>query len=304
MNRCPLCKNENIEPIEEIDTKLLKKLYRKSFDIDISSLVDNVDKIIYSECGRCKLRYYHPLIAGDEHFYSKLQEQEWYYLSEKYEYGVAKAYICESDKVLEVGSGKGAFAKHLPTKRYVGLDFSKKAKAMAEKNGVLIENSTIQEYVADHRDEFDIVVSFQVLEHVFDPASFVDSMVDALKVGGKLIVAVPAEDSFLKYVNNGLLNMPPHHVTRWSDETLTYLGKMYGLDMVEIHHEKVQPIHKAWYFSTLIQSLFMKQRVLSDSLFRRLMIKVSNRVAHALAKGIKDEMLPNGHTVVAVYEKR
>ena len=299
---CPLCKNENIKELETIDKDELNKLYKNFTNIDFSYLL--VQDLIYCECQKCKLRYYNPLITGDESFYNSLQKFDWYYMDEKDEYHEAKKYIKSTDKVLEVGSGKGAFAKHLATKDYIGLDFSENAKKMAAENGITIENEIIQEYAKKHQEKFDIVVSFQVLEHVSDSKSFIESKLEALKIGGKLIIAVPSEDSFLKYVNNGILNMPPHHVTRWSDDTLRFIAKEYDLELLNIYHEKIQEVHKLWYLNTLIQNSLFENKLINSSIIRKICSKLGSLLSRLLIKGLKDEMLPNGHTVLVVYEKK
>jgi len=299
---CPLCHHKTIIELEVIDSKSLSKMYKKLTGIDFSYLLNK--NIKYCECQNCKLRYYNPLITGDEKFYNSLQGFDWYYVDEKEEYLKAKKYIASDDKVLEVGSGKGAFAKHLATKNYVGLDFSTHAKKLAAKNGIIIENEMIQDYADKHRESFDVVVSFQVLEHVSNPKSFLEAKLKALKSGGKMFVAVPSEDSFLKHVTNGILNMPPHHVTRWSDETLRYIAYEFDLELLDIHHEVVQPIHKQWFLNVLVQNALLKYKLIDTSFLRKVVSIVANVCSRVLDRGVKDEFLPNGHTVIAVYKKK
>ena len=299
---CPFCLDETVIELELIDHKKLEKRYRQLTGTDFTYLLDQDLK--YCECQNCRLRYYAPLITGDETFYNALQGFEWYYMDEKEEYKEAIKQISPYDKVLEIGSGKGAFAKHLPTDNYTGLDFSQKAKEIAAKNGIKIENEMIQDFADKHPNTFDVVVSFQVLEHVSDPKSFVESQIKALKSGGKLIIAVPSEDSFLKYVTNGILNMPPHHVTRWSDTTLEFIAEQYNLEVIDLYHEKVQKVHKQWYLNTLIQTALLKTKVLDDSLVRKLVARAAELLSKVLVKGLKDELLPNGHTVIAIYKKK
>lgn len=47
------------------------------------------------------------------------------------------------------------------------------------------------------------------------------------------------------------LNMPPHHVTRWSDRSLVNLLVRLGIPKVSLWHEPVAPYHSDWYKSTL-----------------------------------------------------
>ncbi|MBK2357532.1 class I SAM-dependent methyltransferase [Francisella hispaniensis] len=298
---CPLCDTENIKKLEKIDKKSLIGLYKKATSEDFSYLISQ--DIDFCECNNCKLRFYDPLTTGDEKFYNSLQKFEWYYLDDKEEYVYAKDYISSTDKVLEVGSGKGAFAKHIDTKDYVGLDFSRQAKNMAQQNGIVVENELIEDYAEKHPHEFDVVVSFQVLEHVSNPKQFIESKIKTLKKGGRLIIAVPSEDSFLKYAINAILNMPPHHVTRWSDATFKYIADIYNLTIETIYHEKVQDVHKSWYLTTLIANSISANRIIDTSFFYKFKNKFAGLIGRFLSRGLKNEMLPNGHTVLVVYTK-
>ncbi len=299
---CPLCKSEKIKKLDTLDKDKLIELYEKFTTVNFGYLINK--DISYCICKKCKLRYYDPLTIGDENFYNTLQKFDWYYMNEKSEYLEVAKYIKVGDKVLDVGSGKGAFAKHLATKDFTGLDTSEEAKKMALKDGIIIENKTIQDYVKEHEESFDVVTSFQVLEHIPNPNSFIKSKIQVLKSGGKLVIAVPSEDSFLKYVSNGILNMPPHHATRWSDETLKFIAKQYNLKLLKIHHENIQDVHKLWYVNTFIQNSMLSAKLLDKSFTRKIVSAVSNILSRILVKGAKKEFLPNGHTVIAIYEKK
>jgi len=299
--KCPLCESTKINKLDTINKNDLVHLYKKMTEIDFGYLI--TQDIDCCECQECKLRFFDPLVTGDEKFYNALQKFDWYYMDEKEEYVYAKEYIQATDKVLEVGSGKGAFAKHITSKDYIGLDFSENAKKMAEQNGITIENEMIQDYAEKHPNSFDVVMSFQVLEHVSDSKSFIEAKVKALKTGGKMIIAVPSEDSFLKYTTNGILNMPPHHVTRWSDETLKYIGERYNLEVENIYHEKVQEIHKKWFLNTFFKSAVTSNKLIDVSLKNKFISKGFSLLSKFFTKKLKDEMLPNGHTVLVVYKK-
>jgi len=300
---CILCGNKDVDNIGKIDIKSLIKLYFKMTSVDFLYLFNKNTNLSYNQCRKCGLKYFTPLIVGDEKFYNSFQEIDWYYMDEKEEYQYAKKFIKNNDKVLEVGCGKGAFARIVPTNCYVGLDSSEKAKKMASKNGVRIKNESIELHAQNHQDYYDVVCSFQVLEHVPNPFSFLNSSIQTLKKRGLLIIAVPSEDSFLKYVTNGILNIPPHHISRWSDDTLNYLTKIFDLELLEIYHEKIQKIHKRYFLHTLISNIFLKPKLVDLSIRRKIVSKISSLLAIFVEKNFKKEFLPNGHTIVGVYRR-
>ena len=137
MKICPLCKNSKIQTLETLRFDELVFLYQRKFKTNVSHLIK--EDLQYCECQTCKLRFFDPLITGDEKFYNFLQPFDWYYVADKEEFLLAKKFIGAKDMVLEIGSGAGTFAKHVQG-GYIGLDFSPKAKEMAAQNGIKIEN--------------------------------------------------------------------------------------------------------------------------------------------------------------------
>ncbi|PAF51939.1 class I SAM-dependent methyltransferase [Helicobacter sp. 13S00477-4] len=300
--KCPLCEQNECKIQETIQKKDLITLYQKAFNIDISSLIQS--NINYYICKHCDFRFFvdenGTMPTGDNAFYNTLNKLPWYYMNEKNEYHFAKDFIQPQHKVLEVGCGKGAFSLFLKTNDYTGLEFSTDAKKIAKENGIHIENLSIQEYSDSHQECFDVVCSFQVLEHVSNPKNFLSSKVKSLKGGGAMIIAIPSEDSFLKDCVNGILNMPPHHVSRFSDTCLKKIAKIFDLDLIEIYHENIQPEHIDLYKSIIWTKKFLSTPLID----KRLVRKFINRAGLIGKKFIHIPPKAYGHTVVAVYQKK
>lgn len=295
--KCPLC-NSNTHQRKEVDLYHLSELYFSSFNIDITALITQA--LYFYHCPTCDFRFFaqkdEKIPTGNDNFYNSLNKISWYYCSEKHEYGYAKQFVKPQDKVLEVGCGKAAFAKYIPQAKYTGLEFSTDAKKMAQENGITIENISIQEYSKSHLGEFDVVCSFQVLEHVSDPHSFIQAKVDSCRGGGQIIIAVPSEDSFIKYAVNGILNMPPHHIGRFTDKCLINIAKLFDLKLINLYHENVQPQHINFYKSVMFSKKLFTPQLLSSNPLRR----IANRLGRLFEKVPKNAY---GHTVVAIYQK-
>lgn len=300
-NNCPLCESIKIVQQTTINGSDLRKKYQKLVGDSYKYIIS--DYITQFKCHNCGLIFFNPMDVGDEAFYSSLQNFEWYYLNDKNEYHYITKYISKGDKILDVGCGKGAFLKLVPFCNYTGLELSKGAKNLAKNDGIHIKNETIQSHSCSHPEEYDLVCSFQVLEHVSDPFSFIDASLKTLRIGGLLIIAVPSEDSFLKYVVNGILNMPPHHVSRWSDKTLETIASIFNLEIIDIHHEKLEEIHFELYLRTLIENSILDPQLIDLTIKRKIVSIFSRLLAKRLKKGMKKDMLPAGHSVIAVYRK-
>jgi len=251
---CPACQHKEFDQIDSVDARALAKGYRlPHLGIDISKfLPSDLDCIDLLECRACGLRWYWPMIPGDARFYAQLQRIELYYQTDKPEHTYAAAQVTEGQTVLEVGCGAGAFAARLPASViYRGLEFNDAAVHSALALGLDVVHQSVEQEAATRPANFDVVCHFQVLEHVPDVVGFMKACVTALRPGGKLIVTVPAEDSFLRIAGAAWLNMPPHHVTRWTDRALTNLLASLGVETQSVWHEPVAPFHAEWYSAVL-----------------------------------------------------
>lgn len=246
---CPACLADDTEAVECLDrTDLIRSYRRKGIDVG-AYLPDS--SLTLCLCNQCGLGFFDPFCVGDGLFYEQLQTQDWYYQDDKPEYAYAAKLVREGCSLLEVGCGKGAFRAWLPESvRYSGLEFNDEAVQKARAGGLDVRKQPVEEH-ADEGRRYDVVCAFQVLEHVEHPRQFFHACVQALKPGGTLMIAVPAQDSFLAIAPNSPLNMPPHHVTRWTDRALTNLARSEGFSKTDIWHEAVADFHKEWHATTL-----------------------------------------------------
>ncbi|OGU15534.1 MAG: hypothetical protein A2076_12765 [Geobacteraceae bacterium GWC2_53_11] len=285
-------------------------MYKSLLGIDVSEEFAEVVSFDCIRCGDCDLCYFSPAVSGSEHFYKMLQAFNWYYMDEKNEYDFARHLVKPTDDILEIGCGKGAFAKLINCKSFLGLEYSKEAQILASENGVKVISETIQNHSTHKAQVYDVVCSFQVLEHVTDVRSFIESAVVCLKNNGLLIVSTPSSDSFAALVPNFILDMPPHHVTRWSDNSLINAAKLFNLDLLELWHEPLQDIHRGFYAQTIcahaVMELFRQQnRVWNDSFIYRFVSMACLIPSKLFAKCLPGRFShPRGISVTAVFRKQ
>ena len=118
-----------------------------------------------------------------------------------YEY--VKGQLAPSDKLLEVGFGEGYGSEMLlgSCDSYTGVDVAEDAVDYAgETYGAA--NCKFDHYdggVLPYDDEsFDVVISFQVIEHVPEDVGFVRQLARVLKKGGRLYLTTPNKATRLK----------------------------------------------------------------------------------------------------------
>lgn len=101
---------------------------------------------------------------------------------------------CEGKRILEVGCGCGDLLQVLERRGYqgVGIDISEEALAVAAA-GLTGGRFTVAHCTpGELREEFDVVVASEVMEHYHDDALFLQQLRERLRDGGQLLLTVPA----------------------------------------------------------------------------------------------------------------
>ncbi len=124
-------------------------------------------------------------------------------LRHKFAYNHANKYLSKSDVVVEVGSGEGYGTSTLSEtcKKITGVDVDVSAVDHANKQ-YKSKKCEFKLYnggrLPFNDGSGDVVISFQVIEHVKDDALFVSEIYRVLKPGGVFIVATPNRLTRLK----------------------------------------------------------------------------------------------------------
>ena len=232
------------ELIRTIPTAMIIDLYKEDADIDVSEYFKGMKEIYVYKCLQTGYRFYYPFtLAGNDKFYEQLQKFDWYYAEWKWDYDAALPFIANGSKVLDIGCGSGNFLVRLKNDKNcdcTGLEFNDKAIEGGRKKGLTIHKEFIQDYAKSHKNEYDFVCFFQVLEHISEIDSFMSAAVECLKPGGKMIICVPNNNPYYqKYYEYHSFNMPPHHMGLWNETAFNGLTSIYPLKMKSVITEKL-----------------------------------------------------------------
>jgi 2-polyprenyl-3-methyl-5-hydroxy-6-metoxy-1,4-benzoquinol methylase len=137
----------------------------------------------------------------------------------------------EDAALLDVGCGNGALLSELGRYgrwRLCGVETSATGVEIARNQG-------IDARLADGRKDlsglfeqmFDLVISIEVIEHIYDSAGFLDAAYRVLRPGGKMVISTPyhgyLKNLLLAAMNKCDTHYDPRneHIRFWSRQTLT-----------------------------------------------------------------------------------
>jgi len=262
--KCPMCSSKKVAKINELSVSDIEYIYRIRHGIEMRNFfVDHIfesESFILYRCKKCDLEFYSPMVLGDGEFYSQLQGGGEYYPEGKLEHSYVASVVNNISKgktsVLEIGGGNGNLAELLDVDKYVALELNPNGLECIKKKGFQAYNMTVERFTESNPgDEFDAVIACQVLEHVENVHTFIESSIRLTKKGGLLIFSVPSRDTFMSDEINNVLNMPPHHQTLWGASVFSNMEDIYKLKIMNIVNHRLEPIHYMSYAKTMSGNL-------------------------------------------------
>ena len=240
---CPITKKNSTELFASFEGKDIIELYRQHLNIDVSRFFKDHTVFYLYRCNETGYKFYYPRdLCGDGKFYEDLQTQlgPEYYHEWKFENQLAFDEIKAGNKVLDIGCGIGNFLTKVAekTNHAYGLELNEKAISICTGKGLNVYRELIQDHAKGHKEYYDVICMFQVLEHVYDVKEFIDSSLKSLKKGGKLIIGVPnSEPYFLGYDKYCTLNLPPHHMGLWNKTVFERFAELFNLSILKVKYD-------------------------------------------------------------------
>ena len=283
----------------------ISEKWHDGMGIDVGDRFRSLTTIECWQCNDTGFRWYEPPeAAGGGELYSQLEKFDWYYMPEKWEFSAVCNLLAKDDRVLEVGVGFGFFLEACRLKNITvsGVELSSSAAERAREKGFEIFEENLDE-LAERigSNHFDVICSFQVLEHVSQPREFLEGMLRNLKVGGRLILSVP-NAAVMRRIdpdNQNLLNQPPHHMGQWDENVFRSLQTVIPVRLKSIHREPLASYHVAWIVNGYLRNFFSP---LGETLPRLLVNRYSTLPLQWILKAGPRKFLP-GHTLLVELEK-
>ena len=142
-------------------------------------------------------------------------------------------------RLLDIGCSTGSFLffceKRFPTASLHGLEFDERLIELTQK---LLKKSMVDQGNAENLpypdNYFDVITSFQVIEHLYKPSEMIDEVVRCLKPGGLFIITTPNLNSIgAKFHKTKWSGFREDHVSLKKCDDWTQLFNEHGLSVVK-----------------------------------------------------------------------
>lgn len=309
---CPLHESCETRLEHRFSASDLVRAYRRDLGIEVEELRRGTTEFQLVRCSASGLRFFKPAHAASPEFYETLESLDWYYLEDKAEFRFGAEQVEKDARILDIGCGAGAFSEYVRHSSYTGIDTNPRAVSRAIHVGRNVQREHLEDHLAHTRQRYTVISAFQILEHLSDPLAFLQSSLGGLEAGGKLIVSVPNMDSFIQRAPGNLMNLPPHHLTWWNEQSLRHLCSLLPLDLRAVRQHPLEDVHLHWY-SRVVSQVALRRALgkrstpaLISHRFRdRFEQKLASKIAPIFRKAVQlQQRRPPGHTVTAVFVKR
>jgi 2-polyprenyl-3-methyl-5-hydroxy-6-metoxy-1,4-benzoquinol methylase len=288
---CPVCHSKNKKKIWGKYTALQSAAYfcppsrdknrNKRFEDCIRKLW-NGDEAQVLECVDCNFAFGYPYFGGDEEFYSISTETKGYG-KWKWDYNYAIENLLpqkEKVKILDIGAGDGMFLDRIGNnyEKYA-LEGSEITRNTLKGKGIKVFDS-FQAAIETHADAFDVIVMFQVLEHISQFSEFLTSISKLLNSNGILLISVPNISSVFEQERlfKGM-DMIPNHINKWSEKSLDIALKKSDLSTVHIAYH---PFSILGELPSLLHG-YQKVQAINDNSLANKAYSIRNRTARIIA---------------------
>ena len=137
----------------------------------------------------------------------------------------------KTNRLIDVGCGIGYFLEEAKKRGWevYGTEFTDEAMEICSKKGIYMKKGVLnpKDY---NSQEFDVITSFEVIEHINNPREELQNFYKILRKGGMVYCTTPNFNSLLRYRLKEKYNVIcyPEHLSYYTPKTLKYVFEKEG----------------------------------------------------------------------------
>lgn len=141
--------------------------------------------------------------------------------------------------LVEVGPGFGTFASVATDSgrfdRVVAVEPTPELAQACRDRGVDVVEKRIEDVDRKDLPDADVIVAFEVIEHLFDPGSFLDGIRTRMREGGLLVMSCPNGEGFdISVLGADSMAVDAEHVNLFNPDSMATLLESHGLEPLQI----------------------------------------------------------------------
>ncbi|MDO9000756.1 MAG: class I SAM-dependent methyltransferase [Bacteroidota bacterium] len=210
----------------------------------------------------------------------------------------------KTNKILDVGCGRGWFlieAKKRGWEVY-GTEFSELAIKLCIEKGINMTEGILDSSKFDTKD-FDVITSFEVIEHINNPNQELEAIYNLLRKDGLFYVTTPNFNSLMRYYLKADYNVIsyPEHLSYYTKSTLNFVAKRHSFLPIKFQSTGISVTRLNASKNQEEENSVIKED--SDEVLRK---KIESKWYLGLAKAILNKLLSftnSGLTLKGYYKK-
>ena len=274
------------------------------------------DSFVYVQCRQCLTVYMNP--RPKEQFLAAFYKQ-----SKRYQYwndvifpqsetmrrekifvprvhqvlSLCKGYHVSQRTLLEVGSGFGTFLSEMTKKHaftsVIGVEPTRHLAQTIRDKGLLVLEKTIEE-IPPRTITADVVVNFEVIEHLFSPKKFLRSIYRILNTGGIVITTCPNVLGFdIKTLGALSDTVDVEHLNLFTPRSLSMLANNCGFTVLEVQTPGMLDA------DLVRKKVLSEEYTLKNPFLQSVLIDQWDRLGRSFQQFLQDNLLSSNMLLVA-----
>ena len=210
LTECPICENTDLSYLKDYEKLYLFKCAKCNFVFDQRVPSSKELHDCYSIYSYSDLR---PVSKETLNSFNKLLD----YFEQYRDIG----------NILDLGCGQGDFLIEAKKRNWnvYGSEYSESATELCEKRGIIMYQGDLTKNIFDDI-KFDVIASFEVIEHINNPNKFMSILNHKLQEKGLVYCTTPNFNSLLRYFEKDRFQMIvyPNHISFYTKDSIRYLG--------------------------------------------------------------------------------